>query len=90
MMIMKKAWKETGDIDAAISGMPYDDMIAALDYYFDNYNEGRPFIIAGHSQGSALLKLALKNYFKDHSDYYERMVAAYLIGYSVTKDDLET
>ena len=31
----------------------------------------------------------LKNYFKEHSDYYERMVAAYLIGFSVTKEDLE-
>ena len=37
--------KETGDIDAAISGVTYDDVTAALDYYFENCNEGRPFII---------------------------------------------
>jgi len=82
--------KETGNIDAAISGMPYDDIAAALDYYFKNYNQGRPFIIAGHSQGSAMTKLVLKNYFKEHPDYYKRMIAAYVIGYSVTKDDLKT
>ena len=82
--------KETGNIDAAISGMPYDDITAALDYYFKNYNQGRPFIIAGHSQGSAMTKLVLKEYFKEHPDYYKRMIAAYVIGYSVTKDDLET
>jgi len=81
--------KETGNIDAAISGMPYDDITAALDYYFKNYNQGRPFIIAGHSQGSAMTKLVLKKYFKEHPDYYKRMIAAYVIGYSVTKDDLE-
>ncbi len=81
--------KETGNIDAAISGMPYDDITAALDYYFKNYNQGRPFIIAGHSQGSAMTKLVLKNYFKEHPDYYSRMIAAYVIGYSVTKDDLK-
>ncbi len=26
------------------------DVYAALDYYFEHYNEGRPFIIAGHSK----------------------------------------
>lgn len=81
--------KRDGNIDAAISGIPYEDITAALDYYFENYNEGRPFIIAGHSQGSAMAKYVLKNYFKEHSDYFERMVAGYLIGYSVTKEDLE-
>ena len=89
MPLMGKAWKETGNVDAAISGMPYGDVCAALDYFFENYNDGRPFIIAAHSQGSALGKLVLKKYFKEHADRYERMVAAYLIGYSVTKEDLE-
>ncbi len=88
MPIMKKAWKETGNCDAAIT-MPYEDITAALDYYFEHYNGGRPFILAGHSQGSAIAKYALKHYFKEHREYYERMVAAYLIGYSVTKDELE-
>ena len=88
MPTMKKAWKETGTVDAAISGMPYDDVVTALDYYFENLNGGRPFILAGHSQGSFLGKLLLKKYFKDHPEYYERMVAAYLIGCSITKDYL--
>ena len=86
MPIMKKAWKETGNCEAAISGMPYDDITAALDYYFENCNDGRPFIIVGHSQGSCLSKYVLKHYFKNHPEYYERMVAAYIIGYSVTKN----
>lgn len=77
--------KKTGDVDAALSGMPYDDITAALDYYFENCNGGRPFILAGHSQGSSMALLLLRTYFKDHPEYYERMVAAYTIGYSVTK-----
>ena len=81
--------EKTGDIDAAISGIPYTDITAALDYYFENCNGGRPFIIASHSQGSAINRLVLKKYFKEHPDYYKRMVAAYAIGYSITKDDLE-
>ena len=79
---------KTGNIDAALLGKPYDDIVAALDYYFENYNEGRPFIIAGHSQGSSMTLLVLKKYFKEHPDYYKRMVAAYAIGFSVTKDYL--
>lgn len=82
-------WKRDGNIDAAITGMPYNDITAALDYYFENYNNGRPFILASHSQGSAIAKLVLQKYFKEHPEYYERMVAAYVIGYAVTKDDLK-
>jgi hypothetical protein len=89
MPTMKKAWKETGNCDAAIASTPYGDITAALDYYFENYNEGRPFILASHSQGSCIAKYTLKNYFKEHPEYYNRMVAAYVIGYSVTKEDLE-
>ena len=80
--------KQTGDIDAALAGVSYTDMKAALDYFFEKCNNGRPFIIAGHSQGSAMVRYVLKNYFTEHPDYYKRMVAAYQIGYSITKDDL--
>ncbi len=65
------------------------DIYAALDYYFEHYNQGRPFILAGHSQGSIMLKIALEEYFRLHPEYYDRMVAAYLVGFSVTKEDLE-
>jgi len=77
-----------GTIEAALIGTPYTDITTALDYYFENYNNGRPFVIAGHSQGSAILRLVLKKYFKEHPNYYQRMVAAYAIGYSITSDDL--
>ena len=80
---------EAGDMTTCLMSYPRTDIFAALDYYFENYNDGRPFIIAGHSQGAALTKIALKEYFKEHPDYYERMVAAYAIGFSVKKKDLE-
>jgi hypothetical protein len=83
-------FEKDGNIDAALTGIPYTDITAALDYYFEHYNNGRPFVIAGHSQGAAILRLVLKGYFKEHPDYYKRMVAAYAIGYSITKEDLET
>ncbi len=60
-----------------------------LDYYFEYLNKGRPFILAGHSQGSLWLTIILEDYMKDHPEYLENMVAAYVIGYSVTRDYLE-
>ena len=65
------------------------DLYPMLDYYFENLNEGRPFVLAGHSQGSVWLTVILEDYMKEHPEYLERMVAAYVIGYSVTKEYLE-
>ena len=81
--------RKTGDPRAAFATTPYGDITAALDYYFENYNNGRPFILAGHSQGSGIASLVLMNYFKEHPEYYERMVAAYIIGFAITKDYLK-
>ena len=62
------------------------DIYRMLDYYFKYENQGRPFILAGHSQGSLWLTLVLEDYMAKHPEYLENMVAAYVIGYSVTKD----
>lgn len=64
------------------------DIYRMLDYYFEYRNEGRPFILAGHSQGSLWLTLVLEDYMAKHPEYLENMVAAYIIGYSVTEDYL--
>lgn len=64
------------------------DVETAFEYYIENLNEGRPFIIAGHSQGTMALIELIKNRFGDDGKLRNRMVAAYLIGYTVTDDDL--
>lgn len=64
---------------------PRTDVYAALDYYFENLNGGRPFFLAGHSQGSNLSYIVLADYMKAHPEYYARMVAAYCIGDSLTR-----
>ena len=89
MFYVGKVGRESGDPFKAIASTPYDDVIAALGFYFENYNGGRPFIIAGHSQGSVIVSIVLRKYFKEHPEYYKRMVAAYAIGFSITKDYLE-
>jgi hypothetical protein len=71
-----------------LSGIPKSDIFAAFDYYIKHYNNGRPFILAAHSQGSKMLSFLLSEYMKEHPDVYKRMVAAYVIGFSITKDYL--
>lgn len=61
------------------------DIYRMLDYYFKYENQGRPFFLAGHSQGSLWLTLVLEDYMARHPDYLQNMVAAYVIGYSVTE-----
>ena len=83
--------KISGDFEKLMAeNVTRTDVYASLDYYFENYNEGRPFILAGHSQGSQVVRLVLKDYMQAHPEYYERMIAAYVLGYSVTQDDLDT
>jgi len=64
------------------------DIYLMLDYYFEHLNEERPYILAGHSQGSVWLTVILEEYMKEHPEYLENMVAAYAIGYSVTEEYL--
>ncbi len=67
---------------------PVADVTAAFDYFLENYNQGRPFILAGHSQGASTMLALLGDYLRDRPEVRDRMIAAYVIGYSVTKDFL--
>jgi hypothetical protein len=71
-----------------VKGFPLTDATAAFEYYLEHYNNGRPFILASHSQGSNVMIYILSDYMKEHPDVYKRMVAAYVLGYSITDDYL--
>ena len=70
--------------DKVVAGAPTVDGIAAFEYFIKHYDHGRPFILAGHSQGSAVLKYLLSDYMKAHPAVYKRMIAAYVVGQSIT------
>lgn len=72
-----------------IAGIPTLDATAAFDYYINHYNNGRPFILLGHSQGATILTNILAGYLRDRPDVYGRMVAAYIIGSPVTRAYLD-
>ena len=75
--------------DTANNRQGLSDIYRALDYYFENRNQNRPFILASHSQGSGIMLIVLSDYMKKHPEHYKNMVAAYVIGYPVTKEYLK-
>ncbi len=60
----------------------YQDVKRAFQYYLSNYNGGRPFIIASHSQGTYHSRRLLREMI-DTTLLKNRMVAAYCIGYAI-------
>jgi pimeloyl-ACP methyl ester carboxylesterase len=59
--------------------LAYQDIKDAFRYYLDHYNQGRPIVIAGHSQGAEHAQRLLKEYF-DGKELCKKLVVAYLIG----------
>lgn len=62
--------------------LAYQDIKESFAYYMSNYNNGRPFIIASHSQGTTHAKRLIKE-FIDGKPLQKKLVAAYLIGIPV-------
>ena len=62
-----------------------EDVRAAFKYYVDELSDGRPFVLAGFSQGGELLVELLKELPDSLQD---RLVAAYVLGWKITPEDL--
>ena len=68
--------------------LAYADIKEAFLYYLEHYNNGRPFILAGFSQGGDMSIRLLKDCFAEE-EVNELLVACYAIGWSVSEEDLE-
>jgi len=66
-----------------------DDVHRAFNHYLTFLNQGRPFILASHSQGSVVMLDLLRSRFHDPK-LQKQLVAAYTIGYSITEEDLKS
>lgn len=62
--------------------LAYSDVKTAFRYYLDHWNDGRPFIIAGHSQGGRHGMYLVRDII-ENTELASRMVAAYLVGWPV-------
>ncbi len=63
------------------------DIQNAFQYYLKHFNKGRPFILAGHSQGTLVLVPILK-YLDTHPS--ENFITAYIPGIAIKADEFET
>ena len=75
--------------DKAFARLPIalEDVLRSWDYYLKHLNQGRPFIIAGFSQGAR----ATFDILREMPDSVRcRLVAAYTIGFKVTQEDVDS
>jgi hypothetical protein len=70
--------------------LAYSDVRAAFQYYLAHYNQGRPFIIASHSQGTDHATRLLHEFFEKDPRLRRQLVAAYLIGFQVKPNEFLT
>lgn len=62
------------------------EAVSAFRYYMRHKNNGRPFILAGFSQGGMHLVDVLRQMKPED---YERMIVAYSMGYRLSADDMK-
>ena len=62
--------------------LAYQDVKDAFLYYMEHYNEGKPFIIASHSQGTTHCMRLVRDLI-DGTELEDQMVVAYLVGIGV-------
>ena len=71
--------KENGE---RVLDFAYQDVKRAFLYYMEHYNNGRPIIIASHSQGSRHARRLLAEFF-DTTALRNRLVCAYVVGFGI-------
>lgn len=65
----------------------HNDILKAFGYYMDNLNGGRPFFLAGHSQGAkAIIRLIEESLTEEQ---YSRLIAGYAFGFGISREELE-
>lgn len=62
----------------------YADVKRAFEYYLANWNQGRPIILAGHSQGAYHIARLLDDFFTG-KPLLKQLVVAYPIGFDIQK-----
>ena len=70
-------------VDPAAGQLAYADVAAAFRYYIEHDNNGRPFVLIGHSQGSRMLQILVQREI-DGQPLQQRMLSAMLAGFNST------
>ncbi len=68
--------------------LAFRDVRTAFDYFLEHHSDGRPFLIASHSQGTTHSIPLMQYLFAERPEAARRLVAAYLIGNTVDEREL--
>lgn len=77
-------------IDRAVAqpyfDIAYADVLDAFEYYLAEKNDGRGFVLYGHSQGAQIVSRLVRERVEPDAGVLERMVAAHPIGWPIATD----
>ena len=79
---------EDQEMSKKVFDLAYRDIKRAFEFYLENYNQGRPIIIASHSQGTTHSRRLVKEFF-DGTSLQDQFVAGYLVGIPVLKNEFD-
>lgn len=82
------AYDDTTQLKTEVFDFAYQDVKRAFEYYLENYNDGRPIIIASHSQGTTHSRRLIKEFF-DTPETKAKLVCAYVVGFAIYPDEYE-
>lgn len=84
--ITMDSWFESSEEIEKRYQLAHVDVVEAFRYYMKYLNQGRPFILAGHSQGAKAVIELLKHTLTQEE--YGRLVATYAFGFSISREEL--
>ena len=79
-------WDIKGDGGKALR-VAYQDVKDAFEEFI-KINGDNPFILAGHSQGTALLRNLILE-FENTNNFRDKLIAAYLVGFNIKEDQFK-
>lgn len=85
--ITMNSWRAGGREVVRRFAIAFSDIERAFRYYMEHENKGRPFFLAGHSQGAKMIVELLKHTLTE--EQHARMVAAYAFGFSIARSEVE-
>ncbi|PCJ80537.1 MAG: hypothetical protein COA49_08700 [Bacteroidetes bacterium] len=84
-----RVFKIKDELGVEALDIAYSDVRKAFLFWLENFDTGRPIIIAGHSQGTWHARLLLQEFF-DGTELEERLVVAYLPGFGIYANDFKS
>ncbi len=75
-----KAINTPGGVTPAEQLKAFEGVAVAFSEYLHKFNKGRPFVLIGHSQGSAMLEALISQQIDPNPALREKMVSAILLG----------